>query len=122
MQTKLTRLFGIEYPIFAFTHTRDVVVAVSNAGGFGVLGSIRKTPEELDADLVWIEEHIGSRPFGVDVLLPSTPLLQMDAVIPEEDREFVGDLLRRHDVPELPPHIKEAFEADRVRRLSISHL
>ena len=40
MQTEFCRTLGIEFPIFAFTHCRDVVAAVSNAGGFGVLGAV----------------------------------------------------------------------------------
>ena len=39
MRTELCEQLGIEFPIFAFTHCRDVVAAVSNAGGFGVLGA-----------------------------------------------------------------------------------
>jgi len=31
--------FGIDFPLFAFSHCRDVVAAVTNAGGFGVLGA-----------------------------------------------------------------------------------
>ena len=37
MHTALCDELGIDVPIFAFTHCRDVVVAVSKAGGFGVL-------------------------------------------------------------------------------------
>ena len=40
MQTPITEMFGIEFPIVAFTHCRDVVVAVSKAGGLGVLGAV----------------------------------------------------------------------------------
>ena len=36
MKTQVTEMFNIEFPLFAFTHCRDVVVAVSKAGGFGV--------------------------------------------------------------------------------------
>ena len=39
---------GIEYPIFAFSHCRDVVAAVTNAGGMGVLGALAFTPDELE--------------------------------------------------------------------------
>ncbi len=45
MHTALCDELGIEFPpIFAFTHCRDVVVAVSKAGGFGVLGAVGFTP------------------------------------------------------------------------------
>ena len=39
MRTKATELVGIDLPIFAFSHCRDVVAAVTNAGGMGVLGA-----------------------------------------------------------------------------------
>lgn len=44
MHTPICDELGIEFPIFAFTHCRDVVVAVSKAGGFGVLGAVGFTP------------------------------------------------------------------------------
>ena len=40
MKTEICKKLGIEYPIFAFTHCRDVVVAVSKAGGIGVLAQL----------------------------------------------------------------------------------
>ena len=43
--TRMTELLDIEFPIFAFSHCRDVVAAVSRAGGFGVLGALAFTPE-----------------------------------------------------------------------------
>ena len=70
MQTDLAKRLGIEFPIFAFTHCRDVVVAVSKAGGFGVLGAVGFTPEQLETELNWIDEHIGDRPYGVDIVIP----------------------------------------------------
>src|SRR5919199_1104466 len=57
MHTELCDLFGIEYPIFAFSHCRDVVAAVSRAGGMGVLGALHFTPEELELELAWMDEH-----------------------------------------------------------------
>ena len=38
MNSKICELLDIEFPLVAFTHCRDVVVAVSKAGGCGVLG------------------------------------------------------------------------------------
>ena len=70
MQTPAAELLGVEYPILAFSHCRDVVAAVTNAGGFGVLGAVAHTPEQLEIDLQWIEEEVGERPYGVDLLLP----------------------------------------------------
>ena len=70
MKTKVADLLGVEYPILAFSHCRDVVAAVTNAGGFGVLGAVAHTPKQLEIDLDWIDEHVGSKPYGVDLLLP----------------------------------------------------
>ena len=50
MQTDLAKKPGIEFPIFAFTHCRDVVVAVSKAGGFGVLGAVGFTKAPVFVD------------------------------------------------------------------------
>ena len=70
MQTQVAQDLGIEFPIFAFTHCRDVVVAVSKAGGLGVLGAVGFTPEQLATELEWIDEHIGDKPYGVDIVIP----------------------------------------------------
>ena len=70
MRTPICDELGIEFPIFAFTHCRDVVVAVSKAGGFGVLGAVGYTPEQLEIELKWIDEHVNGRPYGVDVVMP----------------------------------------------------
>jgi NAD(P)H-dependent flavin oxidoreductase YrpB (nitropropane dioxygenase family) len=70
MQNELCERLGIEFPIFAFTHCRDVVAAVSNAGGLGVLGAVGFTPEQLETELAWIDEHVGDKPYGVDIVIP----------------------------------------------------
>src|SRR5690348_5320264 len=72
MRTPICDELGIEFPIFAFTHCRDVVVAVSKAGGFGVLGAVGFSPEQLEIELTWIDEHIGDHPYGVDIVIPNT--------------------------------------------------
>src|SRR3954463_6579207 len=71
MRTAICDQLGIEFPIFAFTHCRDVVVAVSKAGGFGVLGAVGFSPGQLGVELNWIDEHIGDRPYGVDIVIPN---------------------------------------------------
>ena len=70
MRTKATELVGVDLPIFAFSHCRDVVAAVTNAGGMGVLVAVAHSPEQLDIDLTWIEEETGGKPYGVDLLVP----------------------------------------------------
>ncbi|ACY99516.1 MULTISPECIES: NAD(P)H-dependent flavin oxidoreductase [Thermomonospora] len=109
MRTRVTELFGIEYPIFAFSHCRDVVAAVSRAGGMGVLGALNFTPEELELELKWIDEHVGGKPYGVDVVMPAKYegadagdaqelVTKLQAMIPERHRQFVEDLLAKHGV------------------------
>ena len=70
MRTPICDELGIEFPIFAFTHCRDVVAAVCKAGGFGVLGAVGFTPEQLEVELDWIDEHVGDHPYGVDIVIP----------------------------------------------------
>src|ERR671925_72911 len=64
MRAELCERFGIEFPILAFSHCRDVVAAVTNAGGFGVLGAVAHSPHQLEVDLGWIEEQVHGRPYG----------------------------------------------------------
>lgn len=70
MKTAITDLLGIDIPILAFSHCRDVVAAVSKAGGYGVLGAVGHSPQALEIDLQWIEDEIGDRPYGVDLIVP----------------------------------------------------
>ena len=111
MRTPITDMFGIDLPILAFSHCRDVVAAVTKAGGMGVLGSVAHSPEQLEVDLAWIEAEVGDRPYGVDLIVPAKYAgsdeggLSLDAVrdlIPAEHVAFVNDILKRYDVPELP--------------------
>jgi NAD(P)H-dependent flavin oxidoreductase YrpB (nitropropane dioxygenase family) len=72
MNNAVCQLTGAEFPLFAFSHCRDVVAAVSKAGGFGVLGATRFSPEQLEEELAWIDAHVEGAPYGVDVLVPET--------------------------------------------------
>ena len=102
MRTPLCDLLGIEFPIFAFSHCRDVIAAVTKAGGFGVLGAAGFSPDQLEVELDWIDDHVGDRPYGVDIIVPAkyTGVEQggmsrraVDELIPDEHREFVDQLL-----------------------------
>ena len=70
MNSRLCRKLGIEFPLFAFSHCRDVVAEVTNAGGFGVLGAVGLNPEKLAVELNWINERVNGKPFGIDLLIP----------------------------------------------------
>ncbi|MDP1820744.1 MAG: nitronate monooxygenase family protein [Acidimicrobiales bacterium] len=111
MRTPLCDLLGVEFPIIAFSHCRDVVAAVTKAGGFGVLGAMAFTPEELETELNWIENEIGDRPYGIDVLLPQKyvgsdagglSMGELKNLLPDEQRRFLDDMMVRYEVPELP--------------------
>src|SRR5271168_259880 len=115
MKSALCELLGVEFPLFAFSHCRDVVAAVSRAGGFGVLGATRHTPESIQIELKWIDEHVNGKPYGLDVLIPENlasrgekglTAQSLAARIPQEHRDFVAELLKRNNVA--PP-------ADQVR-------
>ena len=71
MRTAICDELGIEFPVFAFSHCRDVVAAVTNAGGFGVLGALAFEAERLEVELDWIDQHVGGRPYGVDFAMPN---------------------------------------------------
>ena len=71
MRTPICERLGIEFPIFAFSHCRDVVAAVSKAGGYGVLGALAYSPEQLEIELNWIDEHVDGKPYGVDFVMPA---------------------------------------------------
>lgn len=112
MRNEVTEMFDLEFPIFAFSHCRDVVAAVSRAGGMGVLGAVGHTPEALETDLEWIEDAVGDKPYGVDLIIPARyegddtggfSAEDLVKMIPAEHREFVDDILARYRVPQLPP-------------------
>lgn len=148
MRTDICERLGIEFPIFAFTHCRDVVAAVSNAGGFGVLGVLGFTPEQIETELNWIDDHVGDRPYGVDVVIPGKYEGQnlesgdgkslettLRDLVPEEHIQFAKKLLADAGLPELPeeeqgprllgwtmstamPQIEVALQHDKVRMIA----
>jgi len=121
MHTELCERLGIDLPIFAFSHCRDVVTAVSKAGGFGVLGAVGFPPDQLEIELKWIDEHIGDKPYGVDIVIPGKyegmgeidPKKleeQLLASIPPQHRAFADKILAEHGVPKLPAGEKPVNE------------
>ncbi|MBF8286311.1 MAG: hypothetical protein HW393_125 [Dehalococcoidia bacterium] len=106
MKTRLADEFGIEFPIFAFSHCRDVVAAVSRAGGMGMLGALAFSTEQLEIELKWIDEHVDGKPYGVDIVMPATiaggDLSSLQNMIPPQHKQFVDDLMKKYEVPELP--------------------
>jgi NAD(P)H-dependent flavin oxidoreductase YrpB (nitropropane dioxygenase family) len=125
MKTAATELLGIDAPIFAFSHCRDVVVATSKAGGFGVLGAAWMTPEHLEQELTWIDDHVDGRAYGVDMVFSATatPVAFKETpreLVPEENRRFINDLMDRDGVPPLPEEDAKGWYADYARNLAFS--
>jgi NAD(P)H-dependent flavin oxidoreductase YrpB (nitropropane dioxygenase family) len=108
VKTPICDQFGIDFPLFAFSHCRDVVAAVTNAGGFGVLGGTAFTPQQLDQELSWIDDQVRGRPYGVDIIVPAKyegkgenlSTGQLSDRIPESYRSYVTELLAAHDIPQ----------------------
>jgi NAD(P)H-dependent flavin oxidoreductase YrpB (nitropropane dioxygenase family) len=135
MDNAVCRLTGAEFPLFAFSHCRDVVAAVSRAGGFGVLGCSSYGSHQLEEELAWIDAHVDGKPYGVDILFPQSQqasagmsLADYVAAIPPRHVDFVVELLAKHDVAirreevirdRLPPTAPE--EAERLMDIAFRH-
>lgn len=106
MHTPLCQRLGIEFPLFAFSHSRDVVVAVSKAGGMGVLGVAGYSPARLEEELDWIDRHVAGKPYGVDLIVPAAfegkgdGLAQqnLSAMLPERHKDFAAGILAKHGI------------------------
>ena len=114
LHTKLCDSLGIEYPIVAFTHCKDVVAAVTNAGAFAVMGETHHTPEQIEADIKWIREKVGGKPFGIDLVFPASvppmgSIEELKSKIPAEQRAFTEDIKKRYELPE-PKREPELYE------------
>lgn len=83
-----------------------MVAAVTNAGGFGVLGAASHTPEQLEHELAWIDDHVHGRPYGADIVAPDKFVgkggnlnsKDLSEMIPASRRSFVAELPVRHDM------------------------
>src|ERR1700736_6878042 len=103
MKTHICEMLGVDFPLVAFSHCRDVVAAVSRAGGFGVLGATAFAPDQLELELKWIDDHIDGKPYGVDIVMPMSyvgkggdtdaSLDNLEAMIPQQHRDYVEHLL-----------------------------
>ena len=119
MKTPICKMLGIDFPLVAFSHCRDVVAAVSRAGGFGVLGATAFTIDQLERELKWIDDHVDGKPYGIDVLIPENLSIKYEQGatnrslverIPQQHKDFVRDLLSRHGIEP-----SQAVEEGRVR-------
>ena len=106
MKSPICDLLDIEFPLIAFSHCRDVVVQVSKAGGFGVLGAARYSIEDLEVELNWIDENINGMPYGIDLIAPTSmdvteeneTVDDIQKRVPEQHKEFASGILERHKI------------------------
>ncbi len=107
MKTPICEMFDIEFPLIAFTHCRDVVVAVSKAGGLGVFGAVAHPPDRLEEELRWIDAHIEGKPYGIDLIVPNKMAEvsvgglnrnKVETAIPQEYFQFAAGILAQHDI------------------------
>lgn len=117
LNTPICQRLGIRHPIFGFSHSLDVCVAIAQAGGFPVLGLARELPEEIPQLLADTERRMGDLPYGIDLMLPSkvpeaASIEQMREALPPQHVAFVDGLRRRFDVQ---PPVKPSFFTSQVR-------
>ena len=106
MKTAICDMLGIDFPLVAFSHSRDVVAAVSKADGFGVLGASLRSPGELEHELAWIDDSLDGKPYGVNIVCPekfegkgmNLTWQQIAAMVPQEHRDYVARLLSEQGV------------------------
>ncbi|MET0380027.1 MAG: nitronate monooxygenase family protein [Spongiibacteraceae bacterium] len=122
MKTKICEMFGIELPLFAFSHCRDVVAEVSRAGGMGVFGISGFTPAQLEVELTWIDNEVGDRPYAVDILIPNTyekpatNTIDFSKQIPEANQRFLKEMCDKAAIPALPDGDTERLIAEYLKR------
>jgi enoyl-[acyl-carrier protein] reductase II len=88
LQTRVTRLLGIEHPIIqggmAWTATWELVAAVSNAGGLGVIGA-GQMPTDMLREQIRAAKKATDRPFGVNLMLLTPHIDDLVQMVLEED-------------------------------------
>lgn len=127
MKTAVCRMFGLQAPIFAFSHCRDVVAEACLAGGMGVFGGSTFTPEQLEQELAWLDAHTGGRPYGVDLLIPNGEYhipdkfkADPETLLPREHTEFIDRLMAQHGVPPLKDGEAAQIRLDYIRTVAFT--
>jgi len=92
LRTRLTALLGIEHPIIqggmAWTATAELVAAVSNAGGIGIIGAGQMPTEILRGEIRRAKE-LTDKPFGVNLMLLTPHIDELVAMVIEEGVDAV---------------------------------
>ncbi len=117
LHTKICDTFGAEFPIFAFTHCKDVAAAVTNAGGVGVLGELAREPDQIVKDIQWMRDRVGSKPFGIDLVFPASvpagmpSLGDLAAQIPQSHLDFIESIFTEYKIPKPRGNVNAAGTA-----------
>jgi NAD(P)H-dependent flavin oxidoreductase YrpB (nitropropane dioxygenase family) len=106
VRNRITEMFGIDAPIFGFTHKPEVAVEITNAGGMGALAASYYQPDELQRILTEMDEKTRGRPYCIDVLFANkvgevAPMSERLKVLPKEHLDFVERLLSEAGIPPL---------------------
>jgi NAD(P)H-dependent flavin oxidoreductase YrpB (nitropropane dioxygenase family) len=130
MKSPICAMLGIDFPLLAFSHCRDVVAAVSRAGGFGVLGATVHSPETLEQELRWIDAHVDGKSYGIDVLIPENistagekqvTWKSLESRVTPAHRDFTRNLLKKYGIEltatEVSADQPQPFDADTAMRL-----
>ena len=92
MQTRVTKLLGIEYPIFqggmAWVAEYHLAAAVSAAGGLGIIGAASAPPEVVREQIKKVKE-LTDKPFGVNVMLMNPNAPEVAQIVIEEGVKVV---------------------------------
>lgn len=92
MKTRITEMLGIEYPIIqggmAWVAEHNLAAAVSEAGGFGLIGGAN-APGEVVRDEIRKARELTDKPFGVNVMLLSPHAEDVAKVVVEEGIKVV---------------------------------
>lgn len=128
MKTPICTQLGIDLPIFAFSHCRDVVAAVTKAGGLGVLGAAWMTTDELAMSIEWVKKQVDGKPFGVDLVFPGTGGEEAEkspeeyaAMIPAEHIAYVKKLLDDAGLPDMSAADRDAFLVEYAQKMAMTN-
>jgi NAD(P)H-dependent flavin oxidoreductase YrpB (nitropropane dioxygenase family) len=124
LRTELCELLGIEYPIMlagmGAVARSDLVAAVSNAGGLGVLGAVGLPLDVMRQEIRRVKE-LTDKPFAVDIVLPPMRLTgemaksipkDLTTLLPAEHVAFVEELKARLGVKRVSASEGPALELD----------
>jgi NAD(P)H-dependent flavin oxidoreductase YrpB (nitropropane dioxygenase family) len=122
MRNRVTEMFGIDVPIFGFTHKPEVAIEITNAGGMGALAASYYQPDELERILTDMDAKTRGRPYCIDVLFANkvgevVPMSERLNALPKEHIDFVEKMLDDAGIPPLPPEV----EAEMLREKPPGH-